>query len=50
MLEHTVQLEEITPYSINQNINYYYTLNETNIFAFEAQHLLQDEDPFYNAF
>ena len=33
----------------NQNINYYYTLNDTNIFAFEAQHLLQDEDPFYNA-
>ncbi|NQX86753.1 MAG: carboxypeptidase regulatory-like domain-containing protein [Flavobacteriaceae bacterium] len=37
------------PYSINQNINYYYTLNEKNIFAFEAQHLWQDEDPFYNA-
>tara|TARA_R110002049_G_scaffold56603_1_gene155945 strand:- start:42297 stop:44939 length:2643 start_codon:yes stop_codon:yes gene_type:complete len=46
----TIQLEENTPYSINQNINYYYTLNENNIFAFEAQHLLQDEDPFYNAF
>ncbi|MBC8753256.1 carboxypeptidase regulatory-like domain-containing protein [Kordia sp. YSTF-M3] len=37
------------PYSINQNFNYYYTLNDNNIFAFEAQHLLQDEDPFYNA-
>jgi hypothetical protein len=24
-------------------------LNETNIFAFEAQHLIKDEDPFYNA-
>ncbi|WP_299228331.1 TonB-dependent receptor [uncultured Psychroserpens sp.] len=46
----TSQFEENTPYSINQNINYYYTLNETNIFAFEAQHLIQDEDPFYNAF
>lgn len=45
----TAQLEENTPFSINQNINYYYTLNETNIFAFEAQHLIQDEDPFYNA-
>lgn len=45
----TIQLEENTPYSINQNINYYYTLDENNIFAFEAQHLLQDEDPFYNA-
>ncbi|GAA4279787.1 carboxypeptidase regulatory-like domain-containing protein [Gaetbulibacter aestuarii] len=46
----TIQFEENSPYSINQNLNYYYTLNATNIFAFEAQHLLQDEDPFYNAF
>lgn len=45
----TIQLEENSPYSINQNINYYYTLNANNIFAFEAQHLLQDEDPFYDA-
>ena len=30
-------------------MSYYYTLNENNIFAFEAQHLLKDEDPFYNA-
>ena len=43
------QIENTSPYSINQNANYYYTLNEKNIFAFEAQHLLQDEDPFYNA-
>ncbi|MCF7559159.1 TonB-dependent receptor family protein [Sabulilitoribacter multivorans] len=43
------QMENTSPYSINQNVNYYYTLNDTNIFAFEAQHLLQDEDPFYNA-
>jgi len=45
----TNQLDEVTPYSINQNINYYYTINETNILAFEAQHLLKNEDPFYNA-
>ena len=45
----TDQLNEAKPYSINQNINYYYTLNENNIFAFEAQHLIKDEDPFYNA-
>lgn len=45
----TDQFEEATPFSINQNVNYYYTLNETNIFALEAQHLLSDEDPFYNA-
>jgi hypothetical protein len=43
------QLESSSPYSINQNLNYYYTLNENNIFALEAQHLLSDEDPFYNA-
>lgn len=45
----TNQLDEVTPFSINQNINYYYTLNEKNIFAFEAQHLIKNEDPFYNA-
>ena len=43
------QLETTNPYSFNQSLNYYYTLNETNIFAFEAQHLIKDEDPFYNA-
>ena len=45
----TAQLEEVTPFSINQNLNYYFTLNEDNIFALEAQHLLKNEDPFYNA-
>ncbi|WP_417237738.1 carboxypeptidase regulatory-like domain-containing protein [Bizionia sp.] len=43
------QNEETNPFSLNQNLNYYYTLNENNIFAFEATHLLKDEDPFYNA-
>jgi hypothetical protein len=43
------QFEDVNPFRLNQNLNYYYTLNETNIFAFEAQHLIQDEDPFYNA-
>ncbi|MEL6813145.1 MAG: TonB-dependent receptor, partial [Bacteroidota bacterium] len=49
VIGNTTQVDEITPYSINQNLNYYYTLNENNIFAFEAQHLLKNEDPFYNA-
>lgn len=49
VIGNTNEFEDNTPYSINQNLNYYYTLNETNIFAFEVQHLLQDEDPFYNA-
>jgi hypothetical protein len=37
------------PISINQNVSLYYTKNEKNVFAFEMQHLYQDEDPFYNA-
>ncbi len=45
----TNQEEEATPYSISQNLNYYYTLNEDNIFALEVQHLIKNEDPFYNA-
>ena len=45
----TQQVEDVKPFSINQNLNYYYTLDENNIFALEAQHLLSDEDPFYNA-
>ena len=43
------QLDEAETFSVNQNLNYYYTLNEKNIFALEAQHQLKDEDPFYNA-
>ncbi|MCL6295488.1 TonB-dependent receptor [Jejuia spongiicola] len=49
VIGNTNQLDKVTPFSLNQNLNYYYTLNETNIFAFEAQHLIKNEDPFYNA-
>lgn len=49
VIGNTLQEEELNAYSINQNINYYYTLNDNNIFAFEAQHLIKNEDPFYNA-
>ncbi len=49
VIGNTSHLDEVTPFSINQNLNYYYTLNETNIFSFEAQHLIKNEDPFYNA-
>jgi hypothetical protein len=45
----TTQLEEVTPYNINQNLSYYYTLNDKNIFAFEAQGVIKNEDPFYSA-
>lgn len=37
------------PFSFNQNLNLYYTLNDKSVFAVEMQHLYQDEDPFYNA-
>lgn len=49
VIGNTNQLDKVTPFSLNQNLNYYYTLNETNIFAFEAQHLIKNEDPFYDA-
>lgn len=41
--------ENVTPFRINQNLSYFYTANEKNIFALEVQHLLQDEDPLYAA-
>ncbi len=37
------------PTTFNQNLGLYYTLNDKNVFAFEVQHLYQNEDPFYNA-
>ena len=43
------QNKENSPFSINQNLNAYYTLNDKNIFAATVQHLFQEEDPFYNA-
>jgi hypothetical protein len=49
VLGNTLQKDEGTPFSISQNLNYYYTLNDNNIFAFFAQHLVKDEDPFYSA-
>lgn len=45
----TNQAEEVTPYNINQSLQYYYTLDEDNIFSLEARHLLKNEDLFYNA-
>ncbi|MFV8369102.1 carboxypeptidase-like regulatory domain-containing protein [Flavobacterium sp. LB2R40] len=37
------------PISFNQNLSLYYTQSDKNIFAFEMQHLYQEEDPFYKA-
>ena len=54
VMPETSQSQEIyttkkqSPFSFNQNINLYYTLDDKNIFAFEGQHLYQEEDPLYN--
>ena len=37
------------PISVNQDLSLYYTQSDKNIFAFEMQHLYQEENPFYNA-
>lgn len=42
-------LSKDNPFSINQNLNTYFTLNEKNIFAGKFQYLLSEEVPFYNA-
>lgn len=42
-------LKKQDPTSVNQNLSLYYTQSDKNIFAFEMQHLYQEENPFYNA-
>ncbi|WP_297509052.1 carboxypeptidase-like regulatory domain-containing protein [Flavobacterium sp.] len=37
------------PISVNQNLALYHAPSEKHVIAFEAQHLYQNEDPFYNA-
>ena len=49
VLSDILEAESATPFKINQNLSYFYTASEKSIFALEVQHLLQDEDPFYNA-
>lgn len=49
LLSDIYTIKKQKPFSINQNLNYYYTLNDKNTFSFLVQHLYQDEDPFYNA-
>ncbi|WP_310991415.1 TonB-dependent receptor [Aequorivita marina] len=43
------EAKENQPFSIKQNVNAYFTLNDKNIFAAEVQHLYKNEDPFYQA-
>ena len=47
--ENITTLKNQNPISINQNLSLYYTQSDKNIFAFELQHLYQEEDPFFNA-
>ncbi|MDB2385445.1 carboxypeptidase-like regulatory domain-containing protein [Polaribacter sp.] len=49
VLSDITEYEKATPYKVNQNLSYFYTANEKNIFALEVQHQIQDEDPFYVA-
>jgi len=37
------------PFSIDQNLNIYYTLNNKNIFAVGMQYLYDKDNPFYNS-
>ncbi len=36
------------PFSVNQNINFYKTIDAKNLYSAEIQHLWQEEQPFYN--
>ncbi len=49
VLSDILEKENATPFKINQNLSYFYTANDKNIFALELKHLLQNEDPFYVA-
>ena len=49
VLSDITEMENATPFTINQDLSYFYTASETSIFALEVKHLLQDEDPFYVA-
>ncbi|MGO4905616.1 carboxypeptidase-like regulatory domain-containing protein [Flavobacterium sp. W20_MBD1_R3] len=48
-LENINSIKNQDPISVNQNLSLYFTQSDKNIFAFEMQHLYQEEDPFYNA-
>ncbi|WP_426064459.1 carboxypeptidase-like regulatory domain-containing protein [Flavobacterium sp. DSP2-3-1] len=48
-IENINTIKNQNPISVNQNLSLYFTQSDKNIFAFEMQHLFQEEDPFYNA-
>ncbi len=41
--------KEEKPFSLNQNFNLYYTMNDKNIFAAEIQHNYEKDEPLYNS-
>ena len=41
--------KEEKPFSLNQNFNAYYTMDEKNIFSAEIQHMYQKDEPLYNS-
>ena len=41
--------KEEKPATLNQNFNFYYTIDEKNIFAVELQHLYEKDKPLYNS-
>jgi hypothetical protein len=41
--------KEEKPTTLNQNFNWYYTMDEKNIFSAELQHLYEKDKPLYNA-
>ncbi len=47
--EDIVENKTQDPITVTQNTGLYYTLSDQHIFAFQAQHMYQKEDPFYNA-
>jgi hypothetical protein len=49
VLSDITERENATPFTINQDLSYFFTASEKSIFALEVKHLLQDEDPFYLA-
>lgn len=41
--------KEEKPATLNQNFNFYYTIDDKNIFAAELQHLYEKDKPLYNS-
>jgi hypothetical protein len=41
--------KEEKPTTLNQNFNWYYTIDEKNIFSAELQHLYEKDQPLYNS-